>query len=179
MRFESPLTARSVTFKQGELHIEPSFSSSHSDNNFLFGNHSVHHKKLKERLSNCKEWIDIYGSKNTDPILSGIGNIEKHFLTYNNNDVEAIALRLFNLSTKLWSLYWADNIAGTLDLPLKRSFEENLGVFVGRDKLNGEDILVQFQYDKSDLENPVWGQAFSDDEGAPWEWNWFMFFKKK
>ncbi len=177
MRFESPLTAWSVTLQQGDLHIEPSFSSSPIDYNFLFGTHSVHHKKLKKRLSNCNEWIDIYGSKNTEPILSGIGNIEKHFLTDNNRVVEAIALRLFNLSTKLWSLYWADNIFGILDSPLQGSFEGNLGVFFGKDKFNGEDILVQFQYDKSDLETPVWGQAFSNDEGATWEWNWFMFFK--
>ncbi|MGI8580902.1 MAG: hypothetical protein ACR2KX_01815 [Chitinophagaceae bacterium] len=173
MSFESPLTAQSVTFKEGELYIEPSFSSSPIDYNFLFGNHLVHHKKLKERLCNCDEWIDIYGSKNTESILTGIGNIEKHFLPESKSVMEAIALRLFNLSTKLWSLYWADNISGTLDSPLQGSFEGNLGVFFGRDKFNGKNILVQFQYDKSDLENPVWGQAFSNDEGATWEWNWF------
>ncbi len=177
MSFEYPLTAQSITLlNEGEPYFEPSASSAPADYDFLLGRHSVHHKKLKERLSNCKEWIDINCSKNTEPILTGIGNIEKHFLTY-NNDVEAIALRLFNLSTKLWSLYWADNIAGTLDPPLQGSFEGNLGVFFRKDKLNGNDILVQFQYDKSDSENPVWGQAFSNDEGATWEWNWFMFLK--
>ncbi len=78
----------------------------------------------------------------------------------------------------MWSLYWADNTAGILDPPLQGSFEGNLGVYFGKDKLNDEDILVQFQYNKSDLENPVWGQAFSDDEGVSWEWNWFMFLRR-
>jgi hypothetical protein len=36
---------------------------------------------------------------------------------------------------------------------------------------------VQFQYDRKDPKNPVWGQAFSKD-GKTWEWNWFMYFKK-
>ena len=56
------------------------------------------------------------------------------------------------------------------------SFEGTLGVFFGKDYWNGEEILVQFQYDRSYPEEPVWGQAFSDDRGKTWEWNWFMFY---
>jgi len=66
------------------------------------GQHVVKHRKLKERLNNCTEWIDIEGSKNTEKILGGIGNIEKHYLNeLDGQKVEAVALRLFDLSTKL------------------------------------------------------------------------------
>ena len=37
---------------------------------------------------------------------------------------------------------------------------------------------MQFQYDKTDPENPIRGQAFSTDGGQTWEWNWFMFYEK-
>jgi len=50
MRFESPLTARSVTFHDGELHIEPFLSSSPIDYNFLLGTYLVHHKKIKTEI---------------------------------------------------------------------------------------------------------------------------------
>lgn len=179
MSFEYPLTAKSITLlNEGEPYVEPSASSAPADYNFLLGRHSVHHKKLKEKFNNCNEWIDIDGSKNTETILAGIGNVEKHCLPGNDNVVEAIALRLFNLSTRLWSLYWADSIVGTLDPPLHGSFQDDIGVFFGKDKFKGEEILVQFQYDKTDAENPVWGQAFSKDNGVTWEWNWFMFYSK-
>lgn len=144
---EFPLTAKPLPdVKDDMLLLEPSISSSSLDYDFLVGRHVVRHRKLKERLNHCTEWIDIEGSKNTEKILEGVGNIEKHYLNESDGrKVEAVALRLFNLSTKIWSLYWADSIFGTLDPPLHGSFEDNLGVFFGKDYFKGEEILVQFQ----------------------------------
>lgn len=178
--FVYPLSAKPVQVLPGNhLGILPSSTSSPNDYDFLMGRHAVHHKKLKARFANCHEWINIDGEKTTEKILSGLGNIERHSLPdANDKFIEAIALRLFNPQTRLWSLYWADDIHGTLDSPLTGSFEHNLGVFFGWDSWNGKPILVQFQYDRKDPENPVWGQAFSVDNGLSWEWNWFMFFKK-
>ena len=180
MSFTFPLVARHVNYSNdGDLLLMPSATSSFHDYDFLQGHHRVRHKKLKERLNQCTEWIDIEGMKDTEKILGGIGNTEKHSLkNVDGNRVEAIALRLFDTSTKLWSLYWADNVTGKLDPPLQGSFEGNLGVFFGKDYFEGEEILVQFQYDRSNPEEPVWGQAFSNDKGRRWEWNWFMFYKR-
>lgn len=80
MSFDFPLTARPATFTdEGDPDVQPSTSSSASDYDFLQGQHSIRHKKLKERLNGCTEWIDIDGSKNTEKILGGVGNFEKHF----------------------------------------------------------------------------------------------------
>jgi hypothetical protein len=180
MSFIIPLTAKPVSFtKSGELLIVPSLSSSAADFDFLQGKNVVRHKRLKEPLNHCTEWIDIDGTKTTQKILRGIGNVEKHFLNdLEGNRVDAVALRLFDVSKKLWSLYWADSINGTLDPPLRGSFEGPLGVFFGIDYFRGREILVQFQYDRSKADEAIWGQAFSDDRGATWEWNWLMFFKR-
>ncbi len=127
---EFPLTAKPLPNRKDDKPLlKPSISSSPLDYDFLLGPHMVRHRKLKERLNHCTEWIDIEGSKNTEKILGGVGNIEKHCLNIDGRKVEAVALRLFDLSTKLWSLYWADSISGTLDPPLLGSFEDNLGVF--------------------------------------------------
>lgn len=168
--FKYPLQARNIEFT-------PSATSCAVDYDFLLGKHQVHHKKLKERFHHCNEWIDIHGSKETTSILTGSGNREDHFLqSIDGSPVEAMALRLFNPATRLWSLYWTDSVAVTLDPPLTGSFDNHLGVFFGEDHFNGQKIIVQFQYDRSDPDNPVWGQAFSNDQGQSWEWNWFMFF---
>ncbi|QOG01175.1 hypothetical protein [Flavobacterium sp. MDT1-60] len=175
-----PLLAQTPTFMvDGTLEIKPSSNSNSSDYSFLIGNHKVHHRKLKERFNNCKEWVDIEGSKTTELLLTGISNIEKHYMCDSKQQpIEAFALRLFNPVTKLWSLYWADSIFGILDPPLLGSFENNIGLFFGKEIINGKEIIVQFQYDRTDTDNPVWGQAFSNDNGKTWEWNWFMFFSR-
>jgi len=38
--------------------------------------------------------------------------------------------------------------------------------------------LVKFEWDRSDINNPIWRQAFSEDNGATWEWNWYMYISK-
>lgn len=180
MKHSYPLTAEDISFAEnGDPEIIPSATSNSADYDFLLGRHTVIHKKLKHRLQNSDEWLELQGEKATQPILAGIGNIEEHTLySANSTPLKAIALRLFNPATKLWSLYWADSVTGVLDPPLQGSFYCEVGVFFGKDKWNGEDIWVQFQYDRTDPDNPVWGQAFSRD-GKTWEWNWFMYFRKQ
>jgi len=174
MQFIFPLTARPVAWLEGGK-----IDYKASDYDFLQDQHTVTHKKLKERLCGCTEWIDIAGVKATEKILDGLGNIEKHFLKVPGiKPVQAIALRLFDPYTRLWSLYWVDSVAGRLDPPLQDAFENDLGVFFGKDFFEDREILVQFQYDRTRPFEPVWRQAFSADEGITWEWNWFMFYKK-
>lgn len=178
---EIPFQAKSVVLlANGVLDIHPSPTSGKNDYDFLLGHHSIVHRKLQERLKNGTQWFDLSGNKTTEKLMAGLANIERHYLTDNQGKpVEAIALRIFNPKTRLWSLYWADSQLGVLDPPLVGSFEGNLGVFYGRDQFEGQEVLVQFQYDKSNPYQPVWGQAFSEDEGNTWEWNWFMFYEKR
>jgi hypothetical protein len=180
-KFENPKT-KSISLSLGkgnELEIQPSATSSQNDYDFLLGHHKVHHRKLKSRLSGSNEWIEFDGTKETIPILGGMGNVELHSMKMPDGSTkEGMALRLFNPVTRLWSLYWADSDFGILDKPQVGSFEKDLGVFLAQDRLQGKEILVQFQYDKTDPENPTWGQAFSADGGQTWEWNWFMFYEK-
>jgi hypothetical protein len=175
-----PFVAKAVNVNPDRtLEIASSVTSSERDYDFLIGSHSVAHRKLAAPLKNSVEWIELPGNKTTERLLDGIANIERHYLTDNyGNAIEAIAFRLFDPKSKLWSLYWADSKTGILDPPLKGSFNGNLGVFFGRDRFKGQDVIMQFQYDKSKPDNPIWGQAFSNDEGVNWEWNWFMSYRK-
>ncbi|MGN6421376.1 MAG: hypothetical protein ACTHMC_27930 [Pseudobacter sp.] len=159
----------------GELVIKASATSSKEDFNFLAGNWIMENKRLKSRLSNSTEWVAYHStSQNMGIILNGLGNLDFFRTEYNQvNDqpYEGITLRLFNPVTRLWSLYWADSNLGVLDPPVVGSFEGNIGTFYCRDTWQGKPILVMFQWDKTDPENPVWAQAFSADEGKTWEMN--------
>jgi hypothetical protein len=88
-----------------------------------------------------------------------------------------MSLRLFNPKSALWSIYWADTNSVALDKPVVGSFDKNLGKFYALDVFNGRDILVMFEWNKTDPQQPVWSQAFSTDRGNTWEVNWYMMFK--
>jgi hypothetical protein len=162
-----------------ELIIVPSATSAATDFDFLVGTHNVHHVKRKLRLQNNEEWIAFTGTHRQELILNGIGNLEQHqMITPEGKSVAGIALRLFNPARKLWSIYWSDSNSGILDVPMIGSFENNIGCFFSKDTYENIPILVQFKWDATDRNKPVWSQGFSTDDGKTWEWNWHMYFTK-
>jgi len=161
-----------------ELTIHTSGTSSPDDFDFLQGNWTVRNRKLKSRLSGCQEWLSFDAEQKMLKVLGGKGNID--FMSTNLDGLyyEGMTLRLFNPITRLWSIYWADNQHVTLEKPVYGSFEGPIGRFFCKDVFQGKEVLVRFNWDASDLERPIWSQAFSDDGGMSWEWNWYMHFEK-
>jgi hypothetical protein len=164
--------------KNGELDIIPSPASSKNDFDFFIGKWAIRNKKLKTRLNGCTEWIEFESAQEMHTILNGAGNIDNFKTSFDGKPFEGMSLRLFNPKTKLWSIYWADSNVVKLDPPVTGSFENNLGYFFTKDNFEGRSIIVAFKWDVSDNDNLVWSQAFSADNGATWEWNWYMYFVK-
>ncbi|MEP6677369.1 MAG: hypothetical protein ABJA78_19570 [Ferruginibacter sp.] len=169
-----------VTFDiNGELVMDASATSSKNDFDFLNGNHTVYHKKLKSRLKNNNEWYEFEGTHSQELILNGGGNIEQQkMIDDDGKPIEGTAIRLFNPKTKLWSIYWADSKNVKLDPPVVGSFENKIAHFFTKDIFNNKKILVAFQWNARETAAPIWRQAFSDDNGQTWEWNWYMYFSK-
>ncbi|WP_276483336.1 hypothetical protein [Paraflavitalea pollutisoli] len=162
----------------GDLAISPSDTSSFSDFDFLIGSWQVRNVKLKTRLNGCTEWVEFVATQELRTVLFGQGNID-HFRTdFFGKPFEGLTLRLFNPLTRLWSIYWADSNAVTLDAPVSGSFQDYIGYFFTRDSFEGKPIIMQFRWDATNPEEPVWSQAFSADNGQSWEWNWYMYFSR-
>jgi hypothetical protein len=66
-----------------------------------------------------------------------------------------------------------------LDVPQVGSFDGDVGRFYAKDLFEGNPIIVVFQWDKTNPDSPIWSQAFSPDNGAKWEWNWYMTFSRQ
>ncbi|MEO8763841.1 MAG: hypothetical protein ABI416_06125 [Ginsengibacter sp.] len=158
----------------GELEIEASPGSAKSDFDFLKGRWTVKNRKLKTRLNNCNEWIAFDATNEDYSALNGLGNIDHFKTSFDEIPFEGLTIRLFNPSTRLWSIYWADSNSGKLAVPQAGSFEKNIGYFYSKDIFNDKEIIVVFKWDKTDVANPLWSQAFSSDQGKTWEWNWHM-----
>jgi hypothetical protein len=166
----------------GELIIVSSSTSSKTDFDFLIGKWKMYHRRLNKRLENCKEWTEFESTDDDHKILQGIGNVDSYYSNQlpgmEGKDFEGFTLRLFNPKTKLWSLYWVPSTTGILDTPVIGSFENNIGHFFGKDTFNGKKIIFMFRWDIRNKEKPVWGQAFTADNGKTWEWNWFNVLER-
>jgi hypothetical protein len=85
-----------------------------------------------------------------------------------------MSLRLYDPHTRQWSIYWASNRTGRLDPPVVGSIVNGIGVFEGRDVLEGRPIVVRFTWSEITETSARWEQFFSPDEGRTWEKNWVM-----
>jgi hypothetical protein len=160
---------------KGELEVFASSTSSHTDFDFYIGKWNIRNRKLKERLNNCNEWLEFNSKDDASHLLKGFANMNKFSASFDGEPFEGLTIRLFNPQTKLWSIYWADSNAVAFDPPMIGSFEGNIGKFYCKDTFKGQNIIVLFQWDKKDFDNPIWSQAFSTDNGKTWEWNWYMY----
>jgi hypothetical protein len=155
-------------------------SSAPTDFDFVIGNWFVKHRRLKERLANCTEWLEFDGEMSTQKILGGFGNIEDNILRLPDQEVRAIALRSYDQNTENWSIWWLDGrFPGRIDVPVVGNFVDGVGTFFANDTFEEIPIVVRFVWRQIGVDLLRWEQAFSADEGESWETNWTMDFHRQ
>lgn len=150
-----------------------------SDFDFALGDWQVRHRRLRERLVGCTEWVEFDGEMSTHAVLGGFGNVEDNLLHLPEGPYRALAIRSFDPHSRLWSIWWLDARApGQLEVPVLGAFENGVGTFYADDTLNGAPVRIRFNWFAADPAAPRWEQAFSSDGGASWETNWTMAFRR-
>jgi hypothetical protein len=157
---------------KGELIITASPTSSKNDFDYLVGKWKMKNKHLNSRLNNCKEYTEFESTVEDFSGLYGMGNFDIVHSNVNSKPYEGRTIRTFDPGTRLWRLYWIDSNGGPLDPPVIGSFSNGIGLFFCKDVQVGRPVIVVFIWDKTNPEQPVWSQAFSDDNGKTWEWNY-------
>jgi hypothetical protein len=158
---------------KGELIITASSTSSNKDFDYLIGKWTMKNKHLNARLANCKEYTKFETTVENFAALQGNGNFDVVRRQLSDGKVyEGRTIRTFDPETKLWRLYWIDSNGGAIDPPVVGSFTGGIGLFFCKDYQVGRPVIVVFRWDKTNPEQPVWSQAFSDDNGKTWEWNY-------
>lgn len=148
------------------------------DFDFQFGEWRVSHRKLKERLVASDEWWEFDGECSCRPTLGGIGNVEDNLLNQPDGGYRAMAVRRFNPTDGLWSIWWLDERASDIEPPVRGRFDDGVGVFTGDDVFQQRPIRVRFIWSEITSDTAKWEQAFSPDAGATWETNWIMHFQR-
>lgn len=152
-------------------------TSSSRDFDFFIGTWRVRHRRLRERLVGCDDWVEFYGTCDTRTLLGGCGNIDDNVLDLPDGPYRAVTLRSLDPATGLWSIWWLDGrFPHRFDPPVVGGFAAALGSFFADDMLNGVPIRVRFLWRATDPQAPYWEQAFSTDGGNTWETNWTMDF---
>jgi hypothetical protein len=144
------------------------------DFDFLLGDWSVLHRRLKRRLVGETEWIEFTGPASVRKILNGLGNIDEFRIDLPEGTYTGATLRLFHPVTRAWTIYWMDSRNPKLDPPMAGRFEDGRGLFFGDDSFDGKPIRVRFIWLPMTETTCRWEQAFSVDGGATWETNWTM-----
>ena len=158
--------------------MQEPLSVSH-DFDFEFGKWQVRHRRLKERLAGCEDWEEFNGTSGTRPVLGGNGNVEDNLLLFPSGPYRAIAIRAFDVEDRTWAIWWLSaNDPHQLEVPVIGTFKDNTGTFFATDTLSGVPISVRFLWLKTDTHTPRWEQAMSKDDGATWETNWTMDFRR-
>ncbi|MCP2336045.1 hypothetical protein [Actinomadura rupiterrae] len=143
-----------------------------SDFDFIYGRWRVHNRKLVDVTDpSCEEWTEFEGRSEADPILAGIGHIDRIW----TDTFEGFTLRQFDPNARVWRIWWAaTSRPGHLDPPVEGSFKDGRGLFYCDDVLGGHEVKVRFEWTIPSPDAPRWEQAFSYDGGATWRTNWTM-----
>lgn len=153
-------------------------STAPADFDFVIGDWVVRHRRLKERLAGCDEWLEFDGKMSTQKILGGFGNIEDNILQLPDGEVRAVALRSYDQNTRLWSIWWLDGrFPDRIDVPVAGKFVDGVGTFFANDTCQGIPITIRFVWRQLAPGLLRWEQAFSADAGTSWETNWTMEFR--
>jgi hypothetical protein len=144
------------------------------------GQWRAHHRRLKERLAGCHEWVEFDGTQTMWPLMGGSANVDDNVFDMPGGSYRGITLRAYDPKTGEWAIWWLDgrNPLGELDPPVKGRFENGVGTFYADDTLRGKPIRVRYIWSHMTPSFAHWEQAFSPDGGKTWETNWITDFRR-
>lgn len=163
----------------GKPAVTASQASSKSDFDYLAGRWHIRNRTLTKPLSGGGEWKEFDATQECRLLLLGLGNSDIFHAELDGKPFEGLTVRLFEPTSRLWTIYWADSGAMKLDDGKVGSFDGDQGDFFGREAIDGKDVIVKFHWDKRHPKAPVYSRAFSADEGRTWEWNWHSHFSPR
>ena len=179
--FGVSLWAATQSFRTGDTmtRTDDSVTGLH-DFDFLVGRWRVHHRRLREMLSEQREWVEFEGTSDVHKVLGGYGIVDDNVLDLPEAPYRGAGLKSFDSRSGLWSIWWLDGRSplGPLDPPVRGGFEDGTGMFFADELFKGKLIRVRYTWSGITPTTCHWEQAFSSDGGVTWETNWLMDFRR-
>jgi hypothetical protein len=179
--FGVSLWAATQSFRTGDAMTQTdSPVSGLHDFDFLVGRWYVHHRRLREMLSDRREWVEFEGTSIVQKVLGGYGIVDDNVIEFPDGAYRGAGLKSFDAQSGQWSIWWLDSRSplGPLDPPVRGGFENGTGMFFADEIFKGRPIRVRLTWSAITPTTCHWEQAFSTDGGASWETNWVMEFRR-
>ena len=150
------------------------------DFDFLRGDWTAHHHKLKARLVGSHDWVEFDGTVSQRPVMLGWGNSGDNFFNVPGAPYRGVSLRSYDPRTAEWLVWWLDgrDPTGELGPPIRGRFENGVGHFYSNDTEGGKPIRVRVTWTRPSPDTARWEQAYSVDGGKTWEVNWTTDFTR-
>ena len=145
------------------------------DFDFFFGNWNFVNRRLKKRWVGSSDWETFPASLVCEGRMGGVVNLDEG--VFPTKGWSGMTVRVFNLATKQWALYWINSSKGEMFSPVIGGFTGDRGEFYGDDTDDGKPIIVRFTWQRLGPNAAHWEQAFSLD-GKQWETNWTIEHKR-
>ncbi|CAN7277003.1 hypothetical protein LJR164_001326 [Phenylobacterium sp. LjRoot164] len=146
------------------------------DFDFNHGDWDVTNRRLKVRGVGSDDWEVFPSYEKAELWMGGAVSIDES--DFPTKGFKGMTLRLYEPGEDRWAIYWINSKDGQLQPPVYGRFKDGKGVFAGDDVDDGRPVKVLFDWSGTDTETPRWSQAFSYDDGATWETNWIMEFRR-
>jgi hypothetical protein len=142
------------------------------DFDFELGRWKITLRRLKSPLHGSHDWVEFSGTSVTRPLWDGKAQIEEFEVDAPEGHIEGMTLRLYSTASRQWSLYWANQKNGRLDIPTIGEFKNGRGEFYDQEMYEGRAILVRYIWSNITPKSAHFEQSFSADGGKTWETNW-------
>ena len=134
----------------------------------FLGNWNVFNRRLDRRMVGSTNWLEFEADSDVRLALGGIGNVEEYCAIFpDGKPLVGMTVRIFDPSSRLWSLYWADSRTGRLMPPVIGRFQDGIGEFYGDDLQDGIPVKVIFRWSDMTPASARWEQAMSSDGAQP------------
>lgn len=155
------------------------------DFDFLIGQWTVRHRRLKARLQGCLDWEHFESTGTVQKLPGGMANFDTLVAPTWRPGWVGQTFRVFDPVAARWSIHWLTNegagidpATGHLAVPVVGGFEGDEGGFEAVEAVDGRPVRVRFLWQRLGPDAARWQQAFSADDGATWETNWVMDFER-
>ena len=149
----------------------PAADVSH-DFDWDFGAWKVQAKRLLNPLSDSASWTPLTGTVVVRKVLDGRANLAEVDFDGPSGRLEILALRVYNPTSRQWSLSFSRVGTGELGTPMFGEFKGGRGEFYSQDTFRGRAVLMRFTFSSLVPDAGRSEQAFSADGGKTWETNW-------
>jgi len=89
-------------------------------------------------------------------LLNGLAHCNEVVMNRESGPAHGFTLRLFDVKSQEWSIYWTAGASGMLDVPMVGKFNEGVGEFYSQEVFEGRHIFCRFTWSKITVDSARW-----------------------